>query len=72
MNCLVLFSRRIRMNGFDLVVYQYSSTSTTIKLEGRNTDIPYYGLSDLLELLGMGGQTMLVHTSREHFTHFLK
>jgi len=50
--------RRITLNGFDLVLYRYgdhntsSSTSTMIKMEGRCPDIPFYGLADLLELLG--------------------
>jgi hypothetical protein len=36
------------------VLYQYAGreTHTTIKLEAKNADIPFYGLADLLELLG--------------------
>jgi hypothetical protein len=46
--------RRITQNGFDLVLYQYAGreTHSTIKLEAKNADIPFYGLADLLELLG--------------------
>jgi hypothetical protein len=53
----ILCVRRITQNGFDLVLYQYAgretnTTHTTIKLEAKNADIPFYGLADLLELLG--------------------
>jgi hypothetical protein len=37
------------------VLYQYAGRethTTTIKLEAKNADIPFYGLADLLELLG--------------------
>jgi hypothetical protein len=40
------------------VLYQYAGREThtihhtTIKLEAKNADIPFYGLADLLELLG--------------------
>jgi hypothetical protein len=51
----ILCGRRITQNGFDLVLYQYAGRethTTTIKLEAKNADIPFYGLADLLELLG--------------------
>ncbi len=37
------------------MLYQYAGRethTTTIKLEAKNADIPFYGLADLLELLG--------------------
>ncbi len=40
------------------MLYQYAGREThtthhtTIKLEAKNADIPFYGLADLLELLG--------------------
>ncbi len=40
------------------MLYQYAGRethtthTTTIKLEAKNGDIPFYGLADLLELLG--------------------
>ena len=37
----------------DLVRYDYPNEGMIIKLEGRNTDIPFYGLSDLLELIDL-------------------
>jgi hypothetical protein len=56
MNFFILHpGRRITQNGFDLVLYQYAGRethTTTIKLEAKNADIPFYGLADLLELLG--------------------
>jgi hypothetical protein len=55
MSFYILCGRRITQNGFDLVLYQYAGRethTTTIKLEAKNADIPFYGLADLLELLG--------------------
>jgi len=44
--------RRLTFNGFDLAIYG-ADESLNIKLEGRNTDIPYYGLADLQETLDL-------------------
>ncbi len=54
-SALSSLTRRIVKNGFDLVMYQYregEEATTTIKLEAKSPDIPFYGLADLLELLG--------------------
>ena len=46
-------SNRMTFNGLDLVRYDYPNEGMIIKLEGRNTEIPFYGLSDLLELIDL-------------------
>ena len=40
-------------NGFDLAKYDHGDNNLTIKLEGRNPDIQFFGLSDLLETLDL-------------------
>ena len=36
-----------------MLIIQYGGESMQIKLEGRNMDIQFYGLSDLLEVVDL-------------------